>query len=152
MDLPAGSVVRMPTQTNRPRLSYPKVLTLRRPGTTCRAAVADKVPVSIGKEAVTVASPSVRKAVKVPVLPSVGEIEPMRAGVSDHVAETGKRLPKESRPDAVSCLLPRAVTSAEAGVTTNSTGGPGVTVSVCVPLVVSGADAMSVGLPARVSR
>ena len=69
---------------------------LSRPGVTCRVAAAVRVPVSVASAAVIVASPSERRAVKVVVLPVLGESVPMFRGVNVHVAETGKRFPNES--------------------------------------------------------
>jgi predicted transcriptional regulator len=46
----------------------------------------------------------------------------------------------------------RARTVADAGVTATVATGPGVTVTVCVPLVAPVAEAVSTWLPARVSR
>jgi len=111
---------------------------LSRPGVTCRVAAAVRVPVSVASAAVIVASPSERRAVKVVVLPVLRESVPMFRGVNVHVAETGKRFPNESRPAATNCRLARAATVAEPGVSFRDTTGPGVTVSVCVPLVVCG--------------
>ena len=43
-------------------------------------------------------------------------------------------------PAAVNCCEPRALTDTDPGLTESATTGPGVTVTVCVPLVAPGTE------------
>ena len=115
-------------------------------------AVPETVPASLLTTAVTVASPVLRKVVTVVVRPVLGEIFPTVGGVSDHAADTGTMFPYESVTTAESETVDRVRTIADGGATETEATGPGVTVTVCVPLVAPCADAVNSGLPACVSR
>jgi hypothetical protein len=93
-----------------------------------------------------------RPAVSVVVLPDVGTSVPSEAGVSDQVGDTWTALPNASVPVAVNRKVPCARTTPDGGLITTAATGPAVTVTVCVPVVAPAALAVSVWLPARVSR
>ena len=96
--------------------------------------------------------PSVRPAVRVTAAPLLGAMTPTVRGVTDHVAATGTRFPNASTPVAAKRWDMRARTVAERGATATVTGDPALTVIVWTPLVAPDADAVSSGVPARVSR
>jgi hypothetical protein len=64
-------------------------------------AALEIVGVAMPTAAVTVPFPSMRSAVNVVVLPTLGAIVPAFGGVSDHVADTGTTFPYESLPATV---------------------------------------------------
>ena len=86
---------------------------------------------------------------KVVELPDAGETRPR---LLDHVGATGTALPFASTAEAVKTIAFPTGTVAEAGLTLSVATAPGVTVSVCVPLVRPGALAVIVGVPAFRSR
>jgi hypothetical protein len=58
------------------------------------------------------------------------------------VGDTASVFPKESRPTAVTDNVRRVRTLADFGVTATEATDPGVTLTVCVPLVAPSADAV----------
>lgn len=115
---------------------------------TRTAAVAENVPAV----AVTEAGPVARNVVSVVFGPVFGASFPIVDGASDHDADAGTLFPYVSMPTAVSGMDARVRMVTDFGLITTEASGPGVTVSVCVPLVAPVADAVTIGLPAVVSR
>jgi hypothetical protein len=101
--------------------------------------------------AVTVPLPSNRLAVKI-ARPSSTVIEPMPAGVTRHVTGALVAFPNASVAVAANPRVPRARTCADEGVTARRASGPAAIVTVCVTVGTPGAEAVSVWLPASVSR
>ena len=85
------------------------------------------------------------------VLPVCGTTVPKVGGFTDQVGATGTPFPYASVPVAVNTCGCGALTSTDKGLTLSAATAPGVIVTVCVTLVAPGADAVSTGLPARVS-
>ena len=102
--------------------------------------------------AVTVPVPSSRPAVKTARPRSSTVTEPSAAGVTRQRTVAAVGLPNSSVDAAWRRTVPRARTCADAGVTASFAAGPAATEIVCVPAVTPVADAVSVWLPARVSR
>ena len=88
----------------------------------------------------------------VAVPPAPGTIFPSAAGVTLHVNDAGTAFPYASVAAAVNRRVPRTGTVPATGVTATTLGAAGATVTVCVPLDAPAADAVSVWLPATVSR
>src|SRR5438105_8115552 len=114
--------------------------------------VIEALPEMPAAAATSVPLPAVAPAVNVVELPAVGAIVPRPAGVRAHVAsEVATTFPYASAPPAVNIWVPPTVTEAVPGDTVSVASGPGLTVSVWVPLLIPVALAASVGLPAFVS-
>jgi len=89
--------------------------------------------------------------VNVAAAPLLGATVPRFAGFSDHAADTGAAFPYASVPTAVYFRDVRARTAVDVGLIVSAATGPGVIVTVCVPLVAPAADAVSMRPPARLS-
>jgi hypothetical protein len=100
---------------------------------------------------VIVPVPARPPAVNVVVGPLAGFSVPSPGGSSDQAAVAGTEFSNESTArTAKVCGVP-APTVAVTGLTLRLITGPGRIVSVCVPLVIPAAAAVSRALPARVS-
>ena len=102
--------------------------------------------------AVTVPAPSSRPAVKTARPRSSPLTEPSAVGVTRQRTTVAAGLPNSSVEVARRPTVPRARTWADAGVTASFAAGPAATEIVCAPAVTPVADAVSVWVPARVSR
>ena len=102
--------------------------------------------------AVTMPRPPFGPAVKLTVEPASGWIDPSPAGATVHDAATGTGFPYWSVPIADRGVEAPAATVRTPVVTLIDTGAPGRIVSDCVPLVTPEAEAVTVELPALVSR
>jgi len=92
-----------------------------------------------------------RPAVNVAVLP-LAVILPSARGVTVQVIAAVTAFPKASPTVAEKGRLARTGTPIGPDTMATRAGGPATTVTVCVPAVAPVADAVTVDIPARVSR
>ena len=146
--LPAGSTVAIVTWT--PRVVRRKVTEARR--SAAGRTVTDAVAWSEPAVAVTVPVATTRPARKVTAPPWPRTNVPRVTGATLHVTPDGTALPNESATAAVNVTSPRVRTSRDDGVTATRAAVAGRIVTWLVACEVPGAVAVSVAVPARVSR
>ena len=92
--------------------------------------------------------PVVALAVKSPDV----DTSPGVPSLTDHVGASVTALPYASAPLAVNCSAPPDATEAFSGDSCSFASGPAVMVSACCAPMRTGAAALTVGVPATVSR
>src|SRR5262249_31040751 len=114
--------------------------------------VTDALPETGPSVAVTLPVPDVEPAVKVVDDPVVGENDAPGRVLDQTAPETPTALPNWSAPVAAKVFFAPVTRVADGGDTAIEASVAGVTVSPWVEVVIPGAVAVNVGLPALVSR